>query len=332
MNKILVLHPKGYTRDTFFPDNLKEQLNKLGEVYWNGNERAYTEEELTEVIKDIDICLTGWEVPKFTKTVLDSAKKLKFIGHIGGNIRFFLPIEVFDRNIVVTNAAEPMAKHVAEGTLTLMLALLKDVVGNNNSMKYDKAWPGNYMYTDTLYGKRVGLVGLGRIGRYLIKLLKPFDVQISVYDPYIPETVEDELGIKLTTLDDVLMNSDIISIHAASTEETYKMLDLEKLQLIPYGTYLINTARAAIFDESALIAELKRGRFRAALDVFHQEPLPADNDLRRLPNVILTPHMVGMVAETRHEMTQCVINDLKLFLKGEKPKFQITKHMYNIMA
>lgn len=332
MPEILVLHPKGYGRDTFFPPALKGQLQELGNVSWNSDERSFTEEELAKSIQDKDICLTGWEVPCFSKTILDAAKNLKFIGHIGGSIKFFLPKEVFDRDIVVTNAADPMARFIAEGTLTLMLTLLKDVVGYNNCMKQDKVWPPYVMYTSTLYGKKVGFIGLGRIGRYLVKLLKPFDAQISVYDPYIPVNVGAELGINLTSLDDVLKNSEIISIHAASTPETRKMLNLEKLQLIPYGTFLVNTARAAIFDESALIAELKRGRFCAALDVFHQEPLPSENELRRLPNVILTPHTVGMVTEARHKMTECVINDLKLLLDGKEPKQQITMEMYNVMA
>lgn len=330
--KILVLHPKGYGRNTFFTPHLKEQLEGLGEVYWNDSDEAMDESRLISEIHDKDACITGWELPVFTEKVFDSAEKLKFIGHIGGSIKQFLPVEVFSRGITVTNVGDPMARYIAEGTLALMLALIKDIVGYNNRMKLEKAWPPYIMYTTTLFEKKIGLVGLGRIGRYLIDMLKPFDVEISVYDPYINKNMEEQLDIKLKGLDEVLSVSEIISIHAASTPETYKMLNMEKLQMIPYGAFLINTARAAIFDESALIGELKRGRFSAAIDVFHQEPLPADNELRSLPNVILTPHTVGMTLETRHKMTQCVINDLRAFQNGQPLKFPVTKDIYNTIA
>ena len=102
--------------------------------------------------------------------------------------------------------------------------------------------------------------------------------------------------------------------------------------MIKDGALLINTARAAIIDEVALISELKKGRFKAALDVFWQEPLPYDNELRKLPNVILTPHQIGAALQIRPEQTQMVIDDIKLFIKGNKPKYIVTKQLYDIMT
>ena len=102
--------------------------------------------------------------------------------------------------------------------------------------------------------------------------------------------------------------------------------------MIKDDAILVNSAKAGIIEELGLITELKRGRFKAGLDVFWKEPLPADHELRRLPNVILTPNRVGGAMQQRPEMTQMVIDDIKRFLKGEKPRYQITREMYDIMA
>jgi phosphoglycerate dehydrogenase-like enzyme len=332
MVKILVLHPKGYERDTFFPEDIKKELAEIGEVTWNNRREPFTEETLLEVIGDKDICIGGWSNPRFTSRVYDKAKNLKYIGQVGGSVRFFLTPEVFDRNIVVSNAAEAIAKYVAEGALLMMLALLKDLVGYDYQMRHERVWPSSALYNDSLFGKKVGLVGLGKVGRYLVSLLKPFNVEISLFDPYVPEDECNRIGVIKTDLDTLLRNSDVISLHAAKNEETEGMLSLEKLRLIKDGAVLVNTARAAIIDELGLITELKRGRFKAGLDVFWQEPLPVDHELRRLPNVILTPHRVAGAMQQRPEMAKMVIDDIKRFLKGEKPRYQVTREMYNIMA
>ncbi len=133
--RILVLHPKGFSRDTFFPDIIKKQMDEIGEVHWNPEDRAYHEDELIQALQDIDICLGGWNAPLFTDRVLSSATKLKFIGHTGGSIRHYLPPEIFNRNITVTNAPEAMAKYVAEGAMCLFLASLKDIIGLNHQLK-----------------------------------------------------------------------------------------------------------------------------------------------------------------------------------------------------
>ena len=332
MMKILVLNQKGYERDSFYPAYIKKQLEEIGEVCWNESEEPFTEEGLIEKIQDKDVCLVGWRAPVFTTKVLDSAKKLKYIGQVGGSVRHYITPEAFERNIMITNAAAGIAKYVAEGTLCLMLSSIKDVIGLNSTLKEEKSWVSPAIYTGTLFDKKIGLIGLGRVGRYLVDLLKPFNVRISLYDPYTPEAVCKELGIEKTDLDTLLMQSDVISIHAAKTDETNNMLNLEKLQLMKHGALLVNTARGSIIDETALIGELKKGRLKAALDVFAKEPLQEDNELRKLPNVIITPHRIGTSIETRYQQTQMVIDDLKLFLQGKEPKNVITKALYDIMT
>lgn len=332
MLKILILHEKDYDRDTFFPSHIRKQLEEIGEVYWNKNAKPFTEEGLLEVIGDKDVILGGWSAPVFSKKILDKAVRLKYIGQVGGSIKHYLTREVFDRDITISNAAEGTARYVAEGALALMLASLKDIPGLNGFMKEERITPSGAIYTDTLFGKKIGLIGLGRVGRHLLKLLKPFGNTIYLYDPYVSGEQCGELGIEPKDLDFILQNSDVISIHAAKTRETINLLNLEKLQMINQGALLVNTARAAVIDELALLGELKKGRFKAALDVFWQEPLPFDSEFRLLPNVLLTPHQIASCMQGRYELTQMVIDDLKLFLQGSTLRNMITREIYEIMA
>jgi D-3-phosphoglycerate dehydrogenase len=332
MTKILVMHQRGYERDTFFPAEIKKQLEEIGEVTWNPSKEPYTEESILEVIGDKDICIGGWRVPLFTNKIYDEAKNLKYIGQVGGSVRHYLTPEVFNRNITVSNAAEAISKYVAEGALLMMLSLLKDLTGLNDYLKVERSWPSGALYTDSLFGKKVGLIGLGKVGRHLVRLLKPFDVKISLFDPYVSEAGCEELGVKKTDLDTLLTTSDVISLHAAKTEQTDDMLSLEKLRMIKDGAVLVNTSRAPILNELGLITELKRGRFKAGLDVFWEEPLSVDHELRKLPNVILTPHSIAAAMPQRPEMAKMVIDDIKRFLNGERPIYELTREKYDITA
>lgn len=332
MVKILVLHQKDYDRDTFFPSHIRKQLEEIGEVHWNESGRPFTEDALLDVIGDKDVILGGWCAPVFTGKLLEKAARLRYIGQVGGSIKHYLTREVFDKNITISNAAEGTARYVAEGTLALMLASLKDVTGLNAFMKEERMTPSGAIYTDSLFKKKVGLIGLGKVGRHLLKLLKPFGNTIYLYDPYISEKECGELEVQPKELDFILQYSDVISIHAAKTRETINLLNLEKLRMIKHGALLVNTARAAVMDEAALLGELKKGRFKAALDVFWQEPLPLDSEFRKLPNVILTPHQIASCMQGRYELSQMVIDDLKLFLQGETPRNRITRELYEIMA
>ena len=333
MLKILVMHPDDYTRATFFTADVKQQLNELGEVVWNDGAEKFTEDKLVGIIGDVDVVIGGWDMPVFTPRILDAAKKLKYIGHAAGSVKHYIINEdVFDRGITVSNAAMGIAKYVAEGALALILAALKDLYGINYTMKVDKADPSGAMYTDSLYNKKVGLIGFGMVGRAMPPLLAPFDTEISVYDPYLSADAAKACGVIKKELNDLLADSDIISLHAPNTPETKNMLNLNNLCMIKPGALLVNTARAAIVDELALLGELKKDRFKAALDVFWKEPLPKDHELRRMPGVLITPHNVAYAARQRAEQVEIVINDIKLFLDGKKPIYNIDKHIYRIMA
>jgi phosphoglycerate dehydrogenase-like enzyme len=186
---------------------------------------------------------------------------------------------------------------------------------------------------ETLFGRRVGIVGFGRIGRAFAKLLPPLGVEILVSDPYATAESVAAFGGKLVALDDLVRECSVVVLCAALTPETRGMFDQRRLSLLRDGTYLINVARGGLIDLDALLRELRSGRITAALDVTDPlEPLPADHELRRLPNVILTPHIAAGGIEMRREMGATAVAEVIRFAKGEPPLNRVTVEMLATMT
>jgi len=240
----------------------------------------------------------------------------------------------WDRGIVVVNAAHVIAKYVGEMALLLSLSLLRNISQNDQAMKSGVRWkPHAWTHTDSLHGKVVGLVGFGLTAREFMKLLAPFDVRILVYDPHVPADVIAEAGARKVTLEELAEASDIISLHAPKTDETEGMIGKETLSMMKDGALLINTARGSLIDEDALVAELRTGRIRAALDVYREEPLALDHPLRQLPGVILTPHLSGPVMTQRWRMLLSLADDFRqCLIDGERPARAIRKEQLALMT
>ena len=150
-----------------------------------------------------------------------------------------------------------------------------------------------------LTGKKVGLIGLGIIGRRLVQLLEPFHCEVRAHDPYVPREVADVLGVLLTNLDFILADSDVVICVAPITPKTHHMVGARELDFMKPGSALVNVSRGAIFDSDATIERLSRGDIPGAFDVWDPEPIPADSAIRRLPNVFLTSHIASQTKEGR---------------------------------
>jgi phosphoglycerate dehydrogenase-like enzyme len=169
-----------------------------------------------------------------------------------------------------------------------------------------------------LAGKKAGLVGLGAVGREVARRLQVFDVEILAHDPYV--TVASAPAVRLVSLDELLRNSDFVSIHCASTPETRGLIGTEQLALMKSTAFLINTARASIVDEAALTDALTTGRIAgAALDIFTIEPLPPHHPFLRLDNVVLTPHIGGAPADVIRRHSWTLTHDILRWQRGERP-------------
>jgi phosphoglycerate dehydrogenase-like enzyme len=314
-------------QDTFFTPALRDRLAARGDVSYNPD-GTLERDELAERLPGVEIVVTGWGTPQFDGEVLEAADDLELLVHTGGSVAGYASEALYDRDVTVCSANRVMATFVAEHALGHALAGERYIVDAATSMRagrYERDVPGR-----TLFDADVGLVGLGTVGRYLLSLLEPFDATVSVYDPYVPpaDLAEHDFAAK-AALEEALA-SDVVSIHAARTPETIGMIGAEELAAMPDGALLINTARAEIVREEPLLAELGSGRIRAALDVFHEEPLPADSPLRDLENVQLTPHLGG--GRLRTPFTEAMTAEIERHLDGRALQHEIPREQYERMT
>jgi phosphoglycerate dehydrogenase-like enzyme len=317
-----------------YPDQVRAELETFTELRDNDLNRRFTEAELMERIAEVDACLTTWGAPQFTAEVLAAAPRLKIIAHAAGTVKPFISPIAFARGVIVTNAAGVIARYVGEMALLLSLACLRDLPRYHRALKEENAWRvPEAGPSDTLRGKRVGLIGFGATGREFAKLLPPFGVELLCCDPVVTPAVMAEHGARPAALEEVLRTCDVISLHAASLPSTRNLLNAERLAMIRDGAVLVNTARGALIEMEALVKELGKGRFRAALDVFDpEEPLPPDHPLRGLPNVILTPHVSGPVPTRYWEMGRQAVENVRTVLSGGVPAGAITAAQFETMA
>ncbi len=318
--------------DEFYTPEVEQAFAEYFEV--DSRPGLESERELVDALLGAEGCLLSWRSPKLTSRVLEAATDLRIIGHAAGSVKEFVDPVAWDRGIVVVNAAHVIAKYVGEMALLLSLSLLRNISQNDQAMKSGVRWkPHAWTHTDSLHGKVVGLVGFGLTAREFMKLLAPFDVRILVYDPHVPADVIAEAGARKVTLEELAEASDIISLHAPKTDETEGMIGKETLSMMKDGALLINTARGSLIDEDALVAELRTGRIRAALDVYREEPLALDHPLRQLPGVILTPHLSGPVMTQRWRMLLSLADDFRqCLIDGERPARAIRKEQLALMT
>ncbi len=316
-----------------FSQEAEKQLRAFTSVVVPSREKL-VQEEMQYLLQGCVACITGWGTPPFTEEILHECPQLRFIAHTAGSIRALLPLSIWKRGIRVSHAAAALASAVAEFTLLQMLFCLRRLDEWNVSMKSGYMWdgfipprPGRLLRTQT-----VGIVGTGRIGREVIALLKPFGSRLLVYDPYLQAQEAEQLGVEVVDLHTLCAHSDILSLHVPLLPETQEMIGIEQLSLLHDGALLLNTARAGVVNEQALARELISGRLFAALDVFHQEPLPPDNYLRTLPNVILSPHAAGFTEDTLLQQGQMMVDELRLFFHGYDLMHEIKEHDFAKMA
>lgn len=253
-----------------------------------------TDPALADVLARTEILVTGWGCPRLDAAVLDAAPALRAVLHSAGSVKGFVTPEIWRRGIAVSSAAEANALPVAEYTLAAILLAGKDVFVRRERLRAERVSPGwGVVRGIGNHGRRVGVIGASRIGRKVIELLRPFDLAVSLSDPYVDEAGAAKLGVPLLGLDELLRTSRIVTVHAPETPETRHLIGRRELALMPDGGVLINTARGSLVDTDALVDELRTGRLSAVLDVTDPEPLPADSPLHDLPGAFVTPHLAG---------------------------------------
>jgi len=307
-------------------------LQKLEEVAgWRRSALREDSEELRREIASADALMTTWHSPFLTAEMLGS--RVKLIAHCGGEVKSRVAAEVFDF-VTITNAADPMARGVAEMALALALTLVRRIPDYAAEMS-DGVIRTNAEVSEgeTFFGRRVGIVGFGRIGRAFARLLPPLGVDVLVSDPYASRESVETHGAALVELDELVASCSVVVLCAALTPETRGMFDKRRLSLLMNGAYVINVARGGLIEMNALLDELRQRRITAALDVTDPlEPLPVDHELRRLPNVVLTPHIAAGGIEMRREIGAMAVEEVVRFAKGEPPLNRVTPDMLATMT
>lgn len=284
----------------------------------------YSAEELPGMLQGYDVYLCGYD--KVTKAALAANPKLKLILSVRDGPEENIDIDACtELGIPVLACSGRCERSVPEYLVAQLLLMAKPIVADTNKVRAEGWTRENDLAlrrlcegSTELAGKTIGIVGLGRNGRGLVRRLQGFEVNLIAYDPYVsPESV-DGLGITLTGLDELMAQSDYVVLMARVSPETRGMIDRERLSLMKDGACLVNAARAALADYQALYDEVASGRLRAALDVFEAEPLGEDCPWLSLPEdrLLLTSHLAGLSVERITYQTNYLVDLLLRFASG----------------
>lgn len=255
-------------------------------------------EDLKGIIKDYE-ALVVRSATKVTKDIIGAALRLKVIGRAGVGLDNVDLEAATQKGIIVMNTPGGNTISTAEHTMSMILALSRNIPQANASLKRGE-WKRSKFMGVELYNKTLGIVGLGRIGSELAKRALSFGMKIMAYDPYLSREIAKSLGIEVVEFKELLSRADYITVHTPLTEDTRHMISAEEFALMKKGVRLLNCARGGIIDELALAAAVKEGKvIGAAIDVFEQEPPAADNELLKLDNVIVTPHLGASTEEAQ---------------------------------
>ncbi|WP_327432677.1 hydroxyacid dehydrogenase [Streptomyces sp. NBC_01236] len=307
-----------------FPPPLMTRLQQAAEIDPALVVQDFADPAAANALARAEVLITGWGCPHLDADVLAAAPRLRTVLHAAGSVRSLVGEDLWDRGVTVSSAVAGNALPVAEYTLAMILLAGKDAFAHRERFRGTHAYPSSAETSDTgNLGRRVGIIGASRVGRRLLELLRPFDLTVSLCDPYVDTAEAAALGTELLPLEDLLRGSDIVSLHAPDIPETYRMLDRDKLALIRDGGVLINTSRGALVDPVALTDELVSGRLSAVLDVTEPEPLPAGSPLYALPNAFLTPHIAGSLGNELERLGRIVADELERLAAGLPPAHEV---------
>ena len=268
---------------------------------WDGTEGVRRLRERAEVqvfttpfgdpaaLRGFDALIANRERTKFTRDLLNRLPDVRVIAQTGNHASHIDFAAARERGIVIAQASGGYSIGAAELTIALATAVMRQIPASDAAVRRGE-WPTPS--TPVLHRKTLGLIGLGRVGRHVAGIANAFGMRVIAWSPRLTDDAAAASGAERRELDDLMRESDVVSIHASLTATSRGLIDARRIGLMKPTAYLVNTARGPIVDESALVAALKENRIAGAgLDVFDQEPLPAGHPLAMLPNVVLTPHL-----------------------------------------
>jgi len=273
----------------------------------------FTPAEFVEALKDVHILIPIRERTRLTSSVLEALPSLEMISQTGGNTPH-LDLEAATRRGIVVCTSPGSGESTAELTFALMLAVMRRLPQEHQAMRAGRWQTGQGV---GLYGKTLGIIGLGRIGSRVAHMAQAFGMRVLATGFTLTAERAMAHGVRMAALEDLLARSDVVSIHLRLSERSDKLIGRQELRLMKPTAYLINTARGPIVDEAALIEALRHRRIAGAgLDVFAQEPIEPSNPLLQLDNVVCTPHIGFVTQETYEHMLGGAVENIVNYLEG----------------
>ena len=277
--------------------------------------------QLAELLRGADGALTLL-TDAITPTVLDREPKLRVVSNFAvGYDNIDVPAAT-ERGVVVCNTPGVLTETTADLAFALLMAAARRVVEGADYVRAGnwRTWGPTLLMGQDIFGATLGIVGFGRIGKEMAKRGRGFDMRILAYDTHRDDAAAKELGVTYVELDDLLRESDFVTLHCALTPETRHLIGRRELELMKREAVLVNAARGPVVDTDALVEALESGSiFAAGLDVTDPEPLPADHPLVSLPSCVVVPHIASASVATRNEMARLAAENLLSVLRGRRP-------------
>jgi glyoxylate reductase len=313
------------------PDAIETRMRELFDTRLNVEDKPLTQAELIEAIQKADVLVPTVTDRIDSKVLVRAGPNLKLIANFGNGVDNIDVKTALERGITVTNTPGVLTEDTADMTMALILAVPRRLVEGVDELKAEhfKGWSPNWMLGHRIWGKRIGIVGMGRIGQAVARRAKAFGLQIHYHNRKpVHSHIEHELEATYwESLDQMLARMDIVSVNCPHTPATYHLLSARRLKLLKPSAYVVNTARGEVIDENALARMLETGALAGAgLDVFEHEPA-VNPKLLKLRNVVLLPHMGSATLEGRIDMGEKVIVNIKTFVDGHKPPDRVIPAM-----
>ncbi len=314
--------PKVYVTRQLFDEAL-EILRMYSEVeVFEGIDNPAPRELILSKVRNVEglLCLL---TDRIDLKVLESGRNLEVVSNYAVGFNNIDVDAATKRGIYVTNTPGILTETTADCTWALLMAISRRIAEADHHVRSGKwvhAWGPRMFIGSDVHGKTLGIIGLGRIGSTVAKRAKGFDMDLIYYDINRREEMEEKLGIVFKSLDDVLHESDFVTIHVPLTKQTHHLIGRHELSMMKRTAYLINTSRGPVIDEKALYEALKeRVIAGAAMDVFEQEPIDPKSPLLGLDNIVVTPHIASASVETRTKMAVVAAENLVSVLQGKEP-------------
>ncbi len=317
------------------PDTVETRMRELFDTRLNLDDRPMTHAELVEAVKVADV-LVPTVTDRIDPGVLSqSGEKLRLIANFGNGVDNIDVATALQRGITVTNTPGVLTEDTADMTMALILAVPRRLAEGSAVLTGDAEWGGwtpTWMLGHRIHGKRLGIIGMGRIGQAVARRARAFGLQIHYHNrKHVAPQIEEELEATYwDSLDQMLARVDIISVNCPHTPATYHLLSARRLKLIRPDAYIVNTARGEVIDENALTRMIEAGEVAGAgLDVFEHEPAvnPKLVRLARAGKVVILPHMGSATIEGRVDMGEKVIINIRTFMDGHRPPDRVLPSM-----